>query len=106
MRLANESDLQKLDDIIEALEELKQLLANSLVTEYVGIKSLSPLREECPLVIQAAVKMLNDDKLRLLVEKCSKIGAISDYFEWIKEDYLSGFSTTIVKSGRTYAERS
>jgi hypothetical protein len=100
MKLASESDLQRLDDIIEELEKLRQLLATSLVTEYVGIKSLSPLGEDCPLVKQAAIKMLNDNKLRQLVEECSKIGAVADYFEWIKEDYLSGFSTSII-TGRT-----
>ena len=59
---------ETVDQLIELLQNLKTLLEKSLVTEYVGVRDLSPKGVNCPIAMKAALKMLEDNSLKDMVE--------------------------------------
>lgn len=83
-------EIKDLDELIERLNFLRTTLNDSLVEAYCGMKAASAYGADCRYVLQSGYKMVSSGKIDQLVELCAEISAISEYLEYIKEDFLNG----------------
>lgn len=84
------NEIKDIDKLIEALNQLRIELNDSLVEAYCGMKAVSEHGQNCRYVLQSASKMIASKKLDQLVSICSEISLIEDQLDFLKEDFLNG----------------